>query len=55
MHEAFCAIKDKHNQEIEEHASRIAFLNLKDSQKEKQLQKTQELEQTKSRNFGMER
>jgi hypothetical protein len=54
MHDAFSVIKEKDNQDIEIYTPRIAFLNLRDSLEDKQLQKILESEQTKSRNFGME-
>jgi hypothetical protein len=52
MHEAFSVIKNCDNPEIGAYASRIAFLSREDFLKEKQLQKMQESEQTKSRSYG---
>jgi hypothetical protein len=54
MHEAFFVIRDKNNQEIKDYASRIAFLNFEDFSKEKEMQKTQELEQIRFRSSGIE-
>jgi hypothetical protein len=54
MHEAFSIIKDRDNPEIETFASRIAFLSREDFLKEKQLQKIEDPQQTKSRSFGIE-
>jgi ATP-dependent exoDNAse (exonuclease V) alpha subunit len=55
MREAFSVIKNnKDNQEIETHASRIAFLDREDFLKEKQSQKMQELQQTKTRSLEIE-